>query len=70
MDIKTIAENFYLWVVTALFGEIPQNEWYTTHLDAIQGITTVILCSLVLLLAIAIITALWRFCTSILTRRF
>lgn len=63
--IITIAERFYEFVVTTLFGEITGNEWYTAHLDVIQGATTVVLVGVALLLAFALIAAMARFLASI-----
>lgn len=63
----TIANSMYEWVVSILFGDITTNEWYTSNLDAIRGITTVVLCAVVVLFALWLVVAVWRFLASIFT---
>lgn len=57
----SFAEQFYTWLSTTLFGEVPQNVWYTNNLDVIRGVTTVVMCGLVLLLGLALVVAVIRF---------
>lgn len=65
----TIAERFYEVIVNTIFGELNCNEWYTAHLDAIRGITTVILCGVVILFVIGLVYAVGRFFGAILSGR-
>lgn len=57
----TIAERLYHQIVDTIFGAIPDNAWYTTHLDAIRGITTVILVGVVLCVCVGVVVAVMRF---------
>ena len=56
-----IAQNIFDWVVTTLFGEIPQNAWYTNNLDTLRGAFTVAVCCIVFLLAVGLVVGVWRF---------
>lgn len=62
----TIAERLYQQIITQIFGEIPTNEWYTAHLDVIQGATTVVLTGLVLLGVVVLVCAVTRFMAALL----
>lgn len=63
--ILTIAEMLYSQIVNGIFGEIPDNIWYTANLDVIRGIVTVVLTSVVLLLCVIIVVAVMRFIGSL-----
>lgn len=58
---ETIAKSMYEWICNVLFGDIPQNEWYTANLELIRAITTVVLCGVVVLGAIILVVAVMRF---------
>lgn len=58
---ETISQSIYEWVVEILFGEITENLWYNTHLDDIRGITTVVMCAVVVLFALWLVVAVGRF---------
>lgn len=62
MEVVTnIALRMYEWISTTLFGEVIANEWYSSHLDVIRGVTTVIMCGLVVLIALWLVVAVGRF---------
>lgn len=63
--ILTIAEMLYNQIVNEIFGEIPDNIWYTANLDVIRGIVTVVLTSVVLLLCVIIVVAIMHFIGSL-----
>lgn len=65
----TIAEQIYQTIVDVLFGNITGNEWYTAHLDAIRGITTVVLCAVVLFIVVWLVVSVIRFLGSIIDFR-
>lgn len=58
---ETISQSMYDWIVNILFGELPQNTWYTNNLDVIRGITTVIMCAVVVLIALWLVVAVVTF---------
>lgn len=58
---ETIALSIYEWVSNILFGDVVDNAWYTSHLDVIRGITTVVMCGIVVLFALALVVAVMRF---------
>lgn len=58
---QTIAQSIYYWVVNTLFGEIPNNTWYTSHLDVLRGAFTVAMCCVVVFFAIWLVVAVARF---------
>lgn len=63
--ILTIAEMLYNQIVNEIFGEIPDNIWYTANLDVIRGIVTVVLTSVVLLLCVIVVVAIMHFIGSL-----
>lgn len=67
--ILTIAEMLYNQIITTIFGEIPDNIWYTANLDVIRGITTVVLTGIVLFVCVCLVVAVIRFLGALLSLR-
>lgn len=57
----TIAEQIYNYIVTVLFGEIPNNSWYTNNLDTIRGIAIIVIAVIILAVALYILVLVCRF---------
>ena len=64
-----ITELIYNFITTQLFAALPQNEWWTTNLDAIQGSATYLVCIIVLFIAVLIVAAIWKFFGNLLMWR-
>lgn len=60
-ELKSIAYYLYMQIISTIFGEIPEAQWYTLHLDAIQSIVAVVLTCIVIIFALAIVLAILRF---------
>lgn len=56
-----IGQEIIKWVYETLYPETIQNNWIITHYEAITGITTVVICSMIVLFAFGIVAAIWRF---------
>lgn len=56
-----IGENILEWVTTTLYSAAMQNEWIMSHYEAITGITSVVVISLVIVMAFAVVGALIAF---------
>lgn len=67
-QIKNVALIIYNELVNIVFGEVPQLEWYTSHLDVIQSVTTVVCCVVMLLLVFGVFAGIWHIITSFFRR--
>lgn len=66
----TLLEGAYNYVIGILNASaVEGNAWLTANIDKIQGITTIVLCALVIVIAVAIGVAVLRWFGSLFNFR-